>query len=86
MIDVRAIADFDKGHIANAEHIVLTDLTKQPEKLEKYRNRPVVLVCATGQQSFSAGNCLKKQGVTRIASMTGGMNRWLTDNLPVIKA
>lgn len=86
ILDVRNDKDFDKGHIANAKHIMHSEFPERIDKIEDYRNKSVVVVCAMGQQSAAVGNTLRKQGFQQVAILAGGMNHWTTENLPVVKA
>ena len=53
-LDLRDAADFKQGHIVEALHIPATKLQARIAELEKYRDRPIVLVCKMGQQSGAA--------------------------------
>ena len=53
-------------------------------ELEKYRDRPVVLVCKLGQQSGAAGKQLKAAGFSRVYKMAGGMVEWNNLQLPTV--
>ena len=48
-LDLRDAADFKQGHIANALHIPSAKLDARLAELEKYRDKPVVLVCKMGE-------------------------------------
>ena len=56
------LREFNEGHIVNALHISFNDLTNRLDKLEKYRNKTIIPVCRTGQQSSVAASKLKKSG------------------------
>jgi rhodanese-related sulfurtransferase len=84
-LDLRDGADFKQGHIVGAMHIPAARLTERMAELEKYRDRPVVLVCKMGQQSGAAGKQLKASGYTKVYKMTGGMMEWTNLQLPLVK-
>ena len=83
VIDIRSAGDFQQGHIAHAVNIPRTDLTVQ--KLTVYQSRPIILVCQLGQSVKAVGKQLQRQGLKNVMYLEGGMTRWLTDNLPVVK-
>jgi rhodanese-related sulfurtransferase len=53
--------------------------------LEKYRDKPLILVCKMGQQSGAAGKKLGAEGFTGVYRMSGGMMEWGALQLPLIK-
>ncbi|MCB1710815.1 MAG: rhodanese-like domain-containing protein [Halioglobus sp.] len=83
-VDLRDSADYKLGHIVESQHIPAAKLAARMAELEKYRDRPVVLVCKMGQQSGAAGKQLKAAGFSRVYKMTGGMMEWSNLQLPVI--
>ena len=84
-LDLRDGADFKRGHIVDALHIPLAKLAERAPELEKYKDRPVVLVCKMGQQSGAAGKQLKTRGFARVYKMSGGMMEWSNLQLPLVK-
>jgi rhodanese-related sulfurtransferase len=84
-LDLRDGADFKQGHIVGAMHIPAAKLAERMAELEKYRDRPVVLVCKMGQQSGAAGKQLKASGFGKVYKMTGGMMEWANLQLPLVK-
>ncbi|MEM8562644.1 MAG: rhodanese-like domain-containing protein [Pseudomonadota bacterium] len=83
-VDLRDNAEFQKGHIVEAMHIPSTKLESRIAELEKFKEKPVVLVCKMGQQSSAAGKQLKAAGYTQVYKMTGGMMEWSNLQLPVV--
>lgn len=84
-VDLRDAADFKQGHIVEAMHIPAAKLASRMAELEKYRERPVVLVCKMGQQSGAAGKQLKAGGFSQVYKMTGGMMEWTNLQLPTVR-
>ncbi len=85
LIDVSSGADFNKGHILNSRNIALSRIQKPDAEVEKLHKSKLVLVCKTGQTSAQAAAALKKQGVSQVAVLKGGMARWLGDQYPVTR-
>ncbi len=85
IIDIRAQADFNKGHIHGAINIPMAKIKDSVKDLEKYKNTPIIMVCASGITVIGACNILKKSGMEQVFKLAGGMNSWLGDNLPVVK-
>ena len=85
MIDVREAADFGSGHAPNARNIPLAQLATRIGELEKFKNRPAVIVCQTGGRSHTATALLKKAGFTDVVVLSGGIGAWQQANMPVEK-
>jgi len=50
------------------------------------KNDPVILLCRSGNRSDSLARALMEQaGYTKIYNVKNGMNRWLSEGLPVIR-
>lgn len=83
-VDLRDAADYKRGHIVESMHIPATKLVARMAELEKYKDKPVVLVCKMGQQSGAASKQLKEGGFGKVYKMTGGMMEWSNLQLPVV--
>ena len=84
VIDIRNQDHYRKGHIVDAENLPLSDLPTATKKLDKYKNKPVILVCNNGVDSQKAAANLAKQGYTAFI-LAGGMRAWSGADLPLIK-
>ncbi len=84
VLDIRNKADFKAGHLVNAINIPYASLAQRMNELEKERERPIVLVCKTGQTVSMAGKMLREKGFNAVR-MKGGMMEWNSQNLPVVK-
>lgn len=86
VVDIRAEADFNKGHITDARHLPLANIEKQQlAGLEKYKAEPIILVCQAGMSAQKAAASLLKQGFSSVAVLQGGMGSWTGASLPVVK-
>jgi rhodanese-related sulfurtransferase len=85
VFDVSAIGDFDKGHIAGAKNIVLSQISAENKQLAKVKEQPIVLVCRTGMQSAEAAKKLVKAGFAKVFWLDGGVAAWQQADLPLVK-
>lgn len=86
VIDVRGVEEFRKGHIAGAVNVPASQLkAKDFSQIQKYQQKPVVLVCESGMTTASVGRILSKADFSQVYSLRGGMADWRTQNLPVTK-
>lgn len=85
VLDVREDNEYVQGHILNSMHIPLKMLSEKIGRLEKYRNRPIIASCMSGNRSSSACRTLKKNGFEKIHNLKGGIVAWQNANLPLSK-
>ncbi len=83
VLDIRDKKDFDTGHLANALNIPYASLADRMSELESAKERPIVLVCKSGQSVGMAGKTLKQKGF-EVFRLSGGMMEWTNQNLPVV--
>lgn len=83
-VDLRDAAEFRKGHIVDAVNIPAQKLPEHMAELEKYKDKPIVLVCKMGQQSGTASKQLKEANYSAVYKMTGGMMEWSNLQLPTV--
>ena len=85
LLDVREKSEYDAGHILSSKLIPLGKLKERLGELEKYRERPVIVVCRSGQRSASACGLLGKQGFAQAYNLNGGIIAWQKASLPLEK-
>jgi len=83
MIDVREASEWSAGHIPNARHIALGQIEKQIHEIEKYKTRPVIVSCQTGNRATTACTKLKKRGFEKVFNLAGGVAAWSEAGLPM---
>lgn len=84
IIDIRPKEAFQKGHIIDAYSMTNTEINENPKKLERFKNRPLIIVCATGVESHKMAAQLMKSGYNAHA-ITGGIRAWIDAQLPLVK-
>lgn len=83
-IDVRDAAQFAAGHIVDARNIAAATLAEQAESLSKHREKPVLVYCDSGVTSAAAARTLKSLGFAKAFNLSGGLQAWRQENLPVV--
>ncbi|QEL63973.1 hypothetical protein OTERR_04970 [Oryzomicrobium terrae] len=83
VLDVRDPAEFAQGHIPNARNIPVDKLAERLGELDKFKERTVVAVCASGVRSGKACGELKKAGFAKVVNLAGGIGAWTQAGLPV---
>ena len=83
IFDLRDAETFRAGHIAHAIRVASDDFSKK--SMEKYKTKPLILICARGIQSATLATQLRAQGFMRAMSLSGGIAAWQEANLPLVK-
>ncbi|VEG92352.1 rhodanese-like domain-containing protein [Legionella spiritensis] len=83
VIDLRDAESYRKGHIIDSIRASSEDF--EQNRMNKYKNKPVILVCARGLQSAPLAGKLRAMGFTRPMALSGGIQAWQTADLPIIK-
>jgi rhodanese-related sulfurtransferase len=83
VVDIRKPDEFALGHISGARHVPSDQILTAKDHLKKYKDKPVVVYCATGSLGAAAVRQLNEQGFAKAFNLRGGLAAWRTDNLPV---
>jgi rhodanese-related sulfurtransferase len=83
VLDVREDKEYAAGHIPKAKHIPLGQLGGRLQELEKFKSKPILVTCRSGQRSARACGMLKKAGFETVYNQAGGIIAWERANLPV---
>lgn len=86
ILDVRDAKEFAEGHIAEAKNIPLDVLADRLSELKKYKNKPILVNCQRGVRGAKACDILQKAEFTTVHHLKGGLNAWLSDDLPIVKS
>src|SRR5438445_4427697 len=81
ILDVREPNEWEAGHIEGAVHIPLAEVMSGKEQGRLEQDRPVVVVCRTGNRSELATLMLQARGY-EAHNLEGGMQAWAEADLP----
>jgi len=85
VIDVRDTGEYEAGHLASAKHVVEKQLTERLQDLEKFKGRPMIVVCQSGMRSSTAVQVLRRSGFEQAVNMRGGIGAWQQAGMPLEK-
>jgi len=83
LIDVREDTERADGMPANALGLSRGFLELRIEQAEADRDRPMLLLCGSGQRSLLAAEALLRMGYRQVSSVAGGFGRWKIEGLPI---
>jgi rhodanese-related sulfurtransferase len=85
VLDVREQAEFAQSHILNARWLPLSQLEARAGEIEKFKDKPLIVYCASGSRSSTAASALTKRGFSKVVNLAGGFVAWQQAGLPVQK-
>ena len=85
VVDVREQAEYAQSHILNSRLLPLSQIEARIGDIEKFKDKPVIVYCATGNRSSAAAAALRKRGFSNVLNLSGGLSAWQQAGLPVQK-
>lgn len=85
VLDVRDDSEYAGGHPPNAKHIPAEKIEDRWQELEKFKDKPVVIIFTPGLRVGRAGTVLRKNGFKQVFNLNGGIDTWRRENLPLVK-
>ena len=85
VLDVGAADSFNKGHIAQSINLPLEQIKDKITKLNKYKNKPIIVACENGARSAKAAGILRVNQFDKLYILEGGLTAWRKENLPLVK-
>jgi rhodanese-related sulfurtransferase len=82
VVDLRDTEAFKKGHIIASIQAKEEDFTQK--KMDKYKNKPLILVCTRGIQASAFAAKIRTQGYQPLV-LSGGISAWQNADLPLVK-
>jgi rhodanese-related sulfurtransferase len=81
LLDVREVDEFRQVRVEGALFVPLSQLGVRVQDLP--RDRPILVMCASGSRSQSVTGFLLQQGFEDVGSVAGGIGGWQQLGLPV---
>jgi rhodanese-related sulfurtransferase len=85
VLDVRTAEEFSQGHILGARNIPFDELEGRLKEIDRYKDKPIVVSCSTGNRAGTAAGVLRKHGFTNVVNLSGGIAAWRQAGLPTEK-
>jgi len=86
VLDLRDAADFRQGHIVDSVNLPFSKLGERIAEIERYRDKPVIVVCKMGQSAGAATRTLKEKGFEKVYRLGGGIMEWQASQLPLVRS
>lgn len=85
VLDVRTAGEYNRGHLKDALLIPVQQLQKRIKELDKYKNKPILIYCATGNRSTVASKILQDAGFKEIYNLRSGISGWGREGYEIVQ-
>ncbi len=85
LLDVRTPGEFEAVHVKGAYNVPLGLLSEHAAEFAAGVRGPVVLICQSGGRATQAHRSLHQAGHQSLYVLEGGMNGWISANLPAVR-
>lgn len=85
VLDVRDDSEYAAGHLPNSKHIPSEKIEERWVELQKFKEKPIVVIYRGGIRSNHASLVLRKNGFAQVFNLMGGIDAWKRASLPVVK-
>jgi rhodanese-related sulfurtransferase len=87
IVDIRQRPEFEKVHIEGAHSIPSAEISAEGLVCtrELLQTEPIYLVSESGALAQLQACDLERQGLDNVIIVSGGMRRWQSDGLPVVR-
>ena len=77
ILDVRTRDEFKGGSIPKAINIPVAELANKLSTIKKYKNKSILVYCASGMRSKNALLILEGNGFEDVYNLKGGINSYI---------
>ncbi|NJN94097.1 MAG: MBL fold metallo-hydrolase [Anaerolineales bacterium] len=81
VLDIRALSEWNEGHLPGAKHIMLGYLPKRITEIPT--DKPVVVHCRTQNRSAIGASVLQAKGIPNVVKLQAGYQGWADAGLPI---
>jgi rhodanese-related sulfurtransferase len=84
LLDVREPSEYAAVHAVNAKLMPLGQVGLRLKELETYKDKPIAVICRSGNRSSRAVAILQEAGFTKVVNVQGGTSAWVDAGLDVV--
>ena len=85
ILDVRTLAEYDQGYVANAINIDFYSATFRDELDALDKEKTYLIYCRSGNRSGQALGIMDELGFKEVYNLSGGISAWQDAGLPTVE-
>jgi len=85
IIDVRTPQEYSQGHLENAINLDYSSVGFKEGLMKLDKNKTYLIYCGTGRRSGLALDIMGELDFARVYNLSGGINSWQVEELPIVK-
>lgn len=85
ILDVREPYEYVEVHAPGSLLVPLGQLAARANEFRTFENKPIILICRSGQRSSAAAEMLVQMGFKSVYNVQGGIIAWEKAGLPLIR-
>jgi rhodanese-related sulfurtransferase len=85
ILDVRTPREYKAGHLKDAILIPVQNLKKRLSEITDYKDKEVLVYCATGNRSTVASKILNDAGFKKVSNLRYGIHQWAKEKNPIVR-
>jgi rhodanese-related sulfurtransferase len=85
ILDVRTPMEFKAGRFKDSVLIPVQELRGRLKEISQFKDREILVYCATGNRSTVASKILNDKGFRHIANLRFGIDQWSKDKMPIVQ-
>ena len=82
VLDIRGVAEYNAGHIAEAENIFVGTILQNLDKISK--EKQLIIHCQSGDRAAIGYSILLKSGFKNVKNYSASINDWISKGNPVV--
>ncbi len=84
MTNWQTVKEYEEQHLKNAINIPVQKLDSSLNRLEKVKNKPIMVYCRSGSRSIKASRILEKNGFTPL-NVEGGIIELIRNDAEIVR-
>ena len=85
ILDVRTPMEFKAGRLKDSVLIPVQELKRRLKEISQFKEREILVYCATGNRSTVASKILNDNGFKFVANLRYGIYQWSKDSMPIVQ-
>jgi len=83
ILDVRTPSEYEQAHVEGSLLVPVQELGQKMAQLMPHKEKEILVICRSGNRSYTAASMLKEKGFEKAFNVQGGVTAWYQAGLPL---